>query len=109
MEFVMKFRYPLAIFLLGSLSTLAFASEELAKKNYCFGCHLMDGKMVGPSFKEVAAKYAGQEGALTKVTQTVREGGSGKWGQIPMPAQSQLSADEAKALAAWILTLTAPK
>jgi cytochrome c len=106
---VLKFVHYVAIFALGTLSSVATASEELAKKNSCFGCHMLDSKLVGPSFKEVAQRYTGQDEALSKVAKTVREGGSGKWGQIPMPAQEQLSPADAKALAQWILSLQASK
>jgi cytochrome c len=104
-----KLRVTVAVALMISLPMAGFASEDLAKKNACFGCHLVDGKLVGPGFKEIAKRYSGQDGALAKVTQTVREGGMGKWGQIPMPAQEQLSAEDAKALANWILSLPAAK
>ena len=91
--------------MLSILPTWVMASEDLAKKNSCFGCHLVEGKMVGPGFRDIAKKYAGQNGALAEVTKSVREGGTGKWGQIPMPAQGQLSADDAKSITVWILSL----
>jgi cytochrome c len=104
---LVKLKVQVAVLMLAGLPMLANASEDLAKKNYCFGCHMVDSKLVGPSFKEVAKRYAGQSDALAKVSKTVREGGTGQWGQIPMPAQAQLSADDANALAKWILSLPA--
>lgn len=79
------------------------ASEELARKNACTACHAADEKVVGPSFTDIARKYAGQEGAAGKVAEAIRKGGTGAWGSIPMPAQAQLSVDDARALASWIL------
>lgn len=81
----------------------AMASLELANKNACMGCHAVDARVLGPSYKEVAAKYAGQKDAEATVTAHIKSGGVGRWGQIPMPAQAQLSDADAKALAAWVL------
>jgi cytochrome c len=67
-------------------------------------CHAVDKKLVGPAYKEVAAKYAGQKDAAAKLADKVQKGGTGVWGQVPMPANPQVSADEAKALVAWVLT-----
>jgi cytochrome c len=81
------------------------AAEALAKKNACMGCHATDDKVLGPSYKEVAKRYAGNADALATLTASIKKGGSGKWGAIPMPASDQLRDDEAKQLAAWILSL----
>jgi len=81
----------------------AVASQDLATKKNCMACHAVDKKLVGPSFKEVAAKYAGQKDAAAKLAEKVQKGGVGAWGQVPMPANPQVSADEAKTLAAWVL------
>lgn len=67
-------------------------------------CHATDKKLVGPSFKDVAAKYAGQKDMAAKLAEKIQKGGVGAWGQIPMPANA-VSADEAKQLAAWVLTV----
>ena len=83
----------------------ALANEELAKKNACTACHAVDKKLVGPSYKDVAAKYAGQKDAVAKLTQKVLKGGSGVWGPVPMPANPQVSEAEAKQLVDWILTV----
>jgi cytochrome c len=83
----------------------AFASPELAQKKNCLACHATDKKLVGPSYKEVAAKYASQKDAAAKLAEKIQKGGVGVWGQVPMPANPQVSADEAKTLAAWVLTV----
>ena len=81
------------------------ASEALARKHDCLGCHAVAGKLVGPGFKDVAAKYAGQTDAVEQVSQSIRNGGVGKWGELPMPAQGKLSAPDVKKLATWIVNL----
>jgi len=83
----------------------AFAQADLAQKKNCLACHAVDKKVVGPAYKEVAAKYAGQKDAVDKLTQKVMKGGVGVWGQIPMPANPQVSEAEAKQLVTWILGL----
>jgi cytochrome c len=85
------------------LSAPAFANMEMANKNACMGCHAVATKVLGPSFQEVAKKYAGQNGAEATLAKSIKAGGAGKWGQIPMPAQAQLSDADAQRLAAWIL------
>jgi cytochrome c len=64
----------------------------------------MNAKLVGPSVVDIAAKYQGKSGALDKLMAKVKNGGSGVWGQIPMPAQSQLSDEDRKALVTWVLS-----
>ncbi len=81
----------------------AHASADLAKTKNCTACHAVDKKLIGPSYKDVAAKYASDKDAMAKLAKKVREGGVGVWGQIPMPANPQVSADEATALVKWIL------
>ena len=78
------------------------ANLALAKKHNCLGCHAVASKMVGPSYQEVAAKYAGDKDAVAALVKSIREGGSGKWGDVPMPPQAQLSPADAKRLAQWI-------
>jgi len=85
------------------ISAPAFASKELAQKNNCLACHATDKKLVGPAYLEVAKKYAGQKDAEVNLAKSIKAGGSGKWGPVPMPAQAALSEADAKALAAWIL------
>ena len=86
-------------------SAPALANVDLAQKKSCMACHAADKKLVGPSFKDVAAKYAGQTDATAKLAEKIQKGGVGAWGQIPMPANPQVSADEAKTLAAWVMTI----
>jgi len=80
-----------------------WASKELASKNACLGCHAVENKVVGPAFKDVAKKYAGQKDAVAVLAKNIKAGGAGKWGPVAMPAQNQLSEADAKTLAAWIL------
>jgi cytochrome c len=82
----------------------AFAQADLAQKKNCMACHAIDKKLVGPSYKDVAAKYAGQKDAVDKLAQKVVKGGSGTWGAVPMPANPQVTEAEAKQLVGWILT-----
>ena len=82
----------------------ALGSPELAQKKNCLACHASDKKVVGPAYKEVAAKYAGQKDAADKLAEKIMKGSSGVWGQVPMPANPQVNAAEAKQLATWVLT-----
>lgn len=84
-------------------SSSAMASPDLAKAKNCMACHAVANKLVGPAFKDVAAKYAGQKDAEAKLSVKVLKGGSGAWGAVPMPANPQVSDAEAKALVKWIL------
>jgi len=88
---------------LATLSLPAAANLALAQKSACTACHASDKKMVGPSYAEVAKKYAGDKAAVDKLAASIRAGGAGKWGPVPMPAQPNLSEADAKTLAAWIL------
>lgn len=81
----------------------AMADQALATSKNCMACHAIDKKLVGPSYKDVAAKYAGQKDAADKLADKIMKGGSGVWGPVPMPANPQVSAAEAKKLAAWVL------
>ena len=81
----------------------ALADQALATAKNCMACHAVDKKLVGPSYKEIAAKYAGQGDAADKLAGKIQKGGSGVWGPVPMPANTQVSEAEAKKLAAWVL------
>ena len=81
----------------------AFASKEMAQKNACLACHGIDKKLVGPAFQDVAKKYADQPDAAAALARSIKSGGAGKWGPVPMPAQPALSEADAQALAAWVL------
>lgn len=85
-------------------SGAAQANEALAQKNNCMACHAMATKLVGPAYKEVAAKYAGQADAQARVMQSIRNGGAGKWGDMAMPAHPKLSDADLKKLASWVLS-----
>jgi cytochrome c len=81
----------------------AQASLELAQTNACMACHAVDKKVVGPAYQEVARKYAGQKDAVALLSDSIRTGGAGKWGPVPMPAQPALSDGDIKTLATWVL------
>ncbi len=98
--------------LLGLLSlsiasvALADAGTDLLTKNNCMpACHAIDKKVVGPAYKEVAEKYRGDAGAAAKLQTKVKNGGSGVWGQIPMPPNTQVSDADIKAMVTYILAL----
>lgn len=82
----------------------ALADEALAKKHNCTACHAIDKKMVGPAYKDVAAKYKGQNVAA-KLEEKVKKGGQGVWGPIPMPPNANVPDADVKALVAWVLKL----
>ena len=84
-------------------SNAALASADLAKAKNCMACHAIDKKVVGPGYKEIAAKYAGQKDAEDKLVQKVLKGGGGVWGPVPMPANTQVSDAEARTLVKWIM------
>lgn len=99
----MKVLHAVMFALVGAVASPAFANPDLAAKKNCLACHAVDKKVVGPAFKDVAAKYAGQKDAVDKLAEKVIKGGVGAWGQVPMPANPQVTAAEAKQLVAWIL------
>jgi cytochrome c len=102
----MKLSLTLTATVLAAATSLpAFASQELAQKKNCMACHATDKKLVGPSYKDVAKKYAGQKDAVDKLAVKVVKGGSGVWGAVPMPANPQVSEAEAKQLVQWVLGL----
>ncbi|MDC6131326.1 c-type cytochrome [Burkholderia gladioli pv. alliicola] len=76
---------------------------RVARANACMGCHAVDRKLVGPSFKDVAARYKNDPGAAAKLEKKVRDGGSGVWGVIPMPAHPGMSDADVKAVVKWVL------
>lgn len=86
-----------------AVSTPALADLQLATAKNCMACHAVDKKLVGPSYKDVAAKYAGQKDAADKLAAKIIKGGSGVWGPVPMPANAQVNPEEAKKLATWVL------
>lgn len=86
-----------------AVSAPALADEALAKANNCMACHAVDKKLVGPAYKDVAKKYAGDAKAADMLATKIVKGGSGVWGAVPMPANPKVSEADAKKLAAWVL------
>ena len=85
-------------------SAPALADLALATSKNCMSCHAVDRKILGPAFKDVAAKYKDNKGAADMLAAKIVKGGSGVWGAVPMPANNQVSEAEAKKLAAWVLS-----
>lgn len=81
------------------------AGLELARKKNCLGCHQLDAKRVGPSFQAVAQRHDAVSGSLEYLVGGIRQGGRGRWGAVPMPAQPHVNQQDALQLAQWILTL----
>jgi cytochrome c len=96
----------LSLLALGGLLLLgnAQADEALAKAKNCMSCHQVAVKVLGPAYKDVAAKYKGDAGAADKLAAKIKAGGKGVWGEIPMPPNN-VTPDEAKKLATWVLSL----
>jgi cytochrome c len=94
----------LALALALAAAVPAYAQEELAKKHNCFACHAVDKKLVGPSYKDVAAKYRDDKQAEGKLFEKVKKGGQGVWGQVPMPPNTQVPDSDIKSLVKWILS-----
>ncbi len=84
---------------------VAGASEDLLKKSGCTACHQNDKKLVGPAYKDVAAKYKGDAGAAAKLAGKVKAGGSGVWGPVPMPPHPQLKDDDIKMMIVYVLAM----
>lgn len=83
----------------------AMADQALAQKNACMACHQVDKKVVGPAFKDVAAKYKGDKAAEAKLVKKVKEGGKGVWGEVPMPPNAQVKDADIKTIVHWVLSL----
>ncbi len=95
-----------ALLTLAALTAIAgpaLADQKLATDKNCMACHAADKKLVGPSFQDIAGKYAGQKDAVDKLAAKVQKGGGGVWGPIPMPANTQVNDADAKKLVTWIL------
>lgn len=88
---------------LAAAPAFADAGMDLAKAKNCLACHAVDKKLVGPAYKDVAAKYATDKTAAAKLADKIMKGGVGVWGQIPMPPNTTVNPDEAKKLAEWVL------
>jgi cytochrome c len=88
---------------LATVPTLSLANPALAQRKNCMSCHAVGARVVGPSFKEVAAKYAAQDDAAGQVAERIIKGSTGRWGFVPMPANAQVTPEEAQTLARWVL------
>jgi cytochrome c len=95
---------PFAVAGLLAAAFPAAASEELAKKHACFACHAVDKKMVGPAYKDVAAKYRADKDAPKKLAEKVKKGSQGVWGNVPMPPNTNVPEADVNALVKWILS-----
>ncbi|AQV95976.1 MULTISPECIES: c-type cytochrome [Cupriavidus] len=100
-------QFVIAALMLGAAASAhavdAAKAQEIANKNACMGCHQVDKKLVGPAFKDVAAKYKGDKNALATLTKKVKSGGSGVWGPVPMPANAAVSDADLKTVVEWVL------
>lgn len=88
-----------------SVAAPAMADEALAKSKNCMACHAIDKKLVGPAYKDVAKKYAGQKDAEATLVSHVLKGSKDVWGPVPMPANTNVTEAEAKKLVGWVLSL----
>jgi cytochrome c len=90
---------------LSAVAAPAMADAALATSKNCMACHAVDKKMVGPAYKDVAAKYSADPDAAKKLAVTIQKGSKGIWGPVPMPANPQVNEADAAKLAAWVMTL----
>ncbi|MFT4063485.1 MAG: c-type cytochrome [Paraburkholderia sp.] len=100
--------------LAGAATPVAYAAEaprgqQVANANACMGCHAVDRKLVGPSFQQIAAKYKGDAQAPAKLARKVKDGGSGVWGMIPMPAHQSMSDADIHSVVDWVLAGAPPR
>jgi cytochrome c len=94
-----------AILSLGAVASASADAMALATQRGCMACHQVEIKVVGPAYKEVAAKYKGQDGAVDSLTAKVKAGGSGVWGPVPMPPNAHVPDEDIKAIVTWIMSL----
>jgi cytochrome c len=94
----------IALAALAGAALPAAANEQLAKKHNCLACHTVDKKMVGPAYKDVAAKYRSDKGAAAKLAAKVKNGSQGVWGNVPMPPNGAVPDADVNALVKWILS-----
>ncbi len=102
----MRIAHVTALTAIIAIASPAFAAadgESLAKAKNCLSCHAVDKKIVGPAYKDVAAKYKGDKGAPAKLAAKIKAGGKGVWGEVPMPPNN-VTDDEAKRLVEWVLS-----
>jgi cytochrome c len=102
----MKYASAVSVLVAGlTVANAAYANEKLAQSSGCMTCHGVDKKIIGPSFKEIGTKYAGQAGAEETLFKRVKAGSKGTWGSIPMPPNAHVKDHDVKALVRWTLTL----
>src|SRR2546421_1307519 len=94
-----------AAFTFASGPLLAADAQQLLKEKACLSCHTLDNKLVGPAYKEVAAKYKSRKDAEAYLAKKIKEGSTGVWGAVPMPPNGTVADDEARTLAKYILTV----
>jgi len=92
------------VLLIVGLASVSFASEQLAKQKGCMACHDLKAKKVGPSYADIAKRYAGKADAVNYLAGKIKKGGAGVWGSVPMPPQNVTDA-EAQQLAKWVLSV----
>ena len=100
----MRIKISCLFFVLLAIATGAQAQTELLQSKNCLLCHSLDKAVVGPAYNDVASKYRGDKAAEARLALKIVQGGSGVWGKVAMPANPQVSADEAKILAAFVLS-----
>ncbi|MEY6431524.1 c-type cytochrome [Thioalkalicoccus limnaeus] len=105
MKFLVKASCAGVIVVAVATAPLVLADEELATQSQCMVCHKMDEASIGPSYRDVAARYRGEEGAVEKLIVKVRDGGVGNWGQIPMPTNAWVGDEKIETLVKWVLSL----
>jgi cytochrome c len=86
-----------------TLAGVAQANEKLAQSSGCMTCHTVDKRVIGPTYKEIAAKYRNDKGAEAALFKKVKAGGKGVWGEIPMPPNAHVKDEDVKTLVRWIL------
>lgn len=99
------FGFAAAGLLLGTSALASDDGQALATKNACMACHQIDKKVVGPAFKDIAAKYKGDKTAEAKLADKVKKGGTGVWGTIPMPPNAQVKDEDIKKIVHWVLSI----
>ncbi len=100
-----KFAQSILLVAVIAVPTMTIASEELAQANNCLACHAVDQKLGGPAFNEIAAKYKGDAAAAALLADKIKNGGSGTWGQVPMPPNPAVSDADIATLVDWVLSL----
>lgn len=101
MKFVFAVLFTLGVLAAGNVA----ASEKLAQSSGCMTCHVLDRKIIGPGYKEIATKYRNDKGAEANLVKKVKAGGSGVWGPTPMPPNAHVKEDDIKAIVHWMLGL----